>query len=539
MMYLSTITEKDAKPKSKLFMKPGCSYLETADIQGASPSLKGYEYFNKPSYSNTTDLIEKAQPSHLHHPLNRPEYNLNARDIDKAYPTKTGFQTKRIGTNPLDPKYQLSHFEVKPVTPPKFIRDQIGVSDIEGTRPNMYSKWATRNTMSLNDIDGAHPRPEKNIKKPDFMDPRDINKGESHTYNRNTNPLMPEYLSRDEDGKLISIGYVDGSKPKASVNTINPPHKRHLDNQDIEGSTTGTVGLGAVGKKERNYEKKLATTADIEGAQSGSLKKGITTVRQTNPLDPNYMWKTEDTPPKVHNKIEEKDIQEPKYVKSAARFWGVTPAVSETKSPPRSHTSSRQSDFHRNANKFYDPASPTDKTLEKDFQKNAQKFYENPKGNPVGINYFQTLNAPGSINKSKPKSQFIDPESLDYQKNANNFFLVSQSRPQSNGSNDEGNSEYKFNAARFYGAKTPQDSASKFDKAKADFYEPGNGPYKFNLSRAEIGKPGKPPINPTEQVFKNNSSKFYGATPPVTSNSQRNLLSEAAKTFFTGAPTSL
>ena len=47
------------------------------------------------------------------------------RDIDKADPKKDGFITNRIGTNPLIPVYELPHFETKPYTPPKFIRDNI------------------------------------------------------------------------------------------------------------------------------------------------------------------------------------------------------------------------------------------------------------------------------------------------------------------------------------------------------------------------------------------------------------------------------
>ena len=142
--------------------------------------------------------------------------------------------------------------------------------------------------MNVNDIDGAKPKPDKKLSKPNLMDPRDINRGGVYVSNRNVNPLMPEYDVRDEDGALIKIGQVEGSIPKKTINTETLPHNRHLDNRDIDGSTAGTLGLGVIGTKERNYKKKIVDAADIEGAQSGTLKKGITTIRKTNPLNPLY-----------------------------------------------------------------------------------------------------------------------------------------------------------------------------------------------------------------------------------------------------------
>jgi hypothetical protein len=46
------------------------------------------------------------------------------------------------------------------------------------------------------------------------MDPTDINKGEVFTSNRTTNPLAPEYQIRDADDNVVTIGEVEGSKPK-------------------------------------------------------------------------------------------------------------------------------------------------------------------------------------------------------------------------------------------------------------------------------------------------------------------------------------
>ena len=522
-MYLSTITEKDIKSKKNVFIRAAGSNLATADIEGSRPCLKGYQYFNKPSYANTTDQIEKASPRQLHQKLDKPQYSLSTKDIEKAYPSKTGFQTKRIGTNPLNPTYQLPYYEVRAITPPKFIRDHINISDIEGTKPEIYYKWNTRNSMDVNDIEGAMPRPEKKLSKPNFMDPRDINRGTSHVYNRCVNPLMPEYVTKDDTGALITIGHVEGSNPKKAIKTDIAPHNRHLDNRDIEGSTAGTLNLGILGKKERNYEKKIVNAADIEGAQSGSLKKGITTIRTTNPLDPIYKWKTEDSPPPVVNKSNEVPMTDPIYAKSLAKFWGASPPVSEKPSPPPSKSSSRQSDFKRNANKFFSPDSLTEETQKKNFTKNTEKFFENGQAFPNGINYFESLNNKGSIHKLKPKSNFIDTESPDYERNKRKFFTVSRSSYHSNGSNNEDfNTDNKQILSKL-GNRTPE-AASKLEKRQENLYEIGNEPYRFNLPRSEIAKPMD---NNIEQEI--GSKKSFGTTPPASVNSERNLLVNARK----------
>ena len=475
-MSLSTVTDKDIAPKKKLWIKAGNSNLATSDIEGASPSLKGYQYFNKPSYSNTTENIEKASPKQLHQQLNKPNYNLTTKDIEKAYPTKTGFESKRIGTNPLNPVYQLPKFEINPSTPPKFIRDNINIFDIDGTKPEIYYKWNTRDSMNVNDIDGAKPKPDKKLSKPNLMDPRDINRGGVYVSNRNVNPLMPEYDVRDEDGALIKIGQVEGSIPKKTINTETLPHNRHLDNRDIDGSTAGTLGLGVIGTKERNYKKKIVDAADIEGAQSGTLKKGIITIRKTNPLNPLYTWMTEDPKDTVPEEKPNKILEDPKYSKNIAKFYGATPSVSETKSLPRSQASSRKSDFNRNANKFFNPDNLTEETVKKNFSVNAEKFFENR--NPLGTNHFQTINIPGSINKPKPKSTYVDLDSSKFQKDSEKFFLVSQSRPRSNDSN---NTELK------YENKSPSTTGVKQAKTVNNINE--NESYKFSLERAEIKKP--------------------------------------------------
>lgn len=505
-MYLSTISEKDASSKRKVFIRAAGTNLVTSDIEGSQPRLAGYQYFNKPSYSNSTEDIERSSPKPLHQQLDRPEFNLTTKDIDKAFPSKVGFQSKRIGTNPLSPVYNLASFETRPFTPPKFIRDSINITDIDGTKPEIYYKWRTRDAITVNDIEGAQPKPFAQLKKQDFMDPRDINRGEIKVYNRITNPLMPEYVCRDQNGEIGMIGPVEGSIPKKTINFKNSVHTRHLDNRDIEGSTSDTVGLGVLGTKNRNFVKKIVDSSDIEGAQSGSLKKGITTIRITNPLEPKYVWKTEDTPPpEVVKKIEEKDL---KFSKNTAKFWGASQSASETKSPPHSKASSRKSDFNRNANRFYSPDLLTTEILQKDLKKNTEKFFDNsPKR--IGENFESVYNQ-GSIHKPKPKNNYCDVESMEFQKNTQKFYNLS--RPSSNGHADE---DFAY-------------ATSKISGKGSDVGSEHSG-YQFNLSRKEIGNPMK------KEVKSASSSELNQRKGLITpgSRNDRKLLSSAAKNVFT------
>jgi hypothetical protein len=46
------------------------------------------------------------------------------------------------------------------------------------------------------------------------MSPTDINRDYLFASTRTTNPLSPEYIVRDADGNPVTIGEVQGSKPR-------------------------------------------------------------------------------------------------------------------------------------------------------------------------------------------------------------------------------------------------------------------------------------------------------------------------------------
>lgn len=116
--------------------------LKTEDIDGAQASttfeskLQKRQHQNRPTFHDTRD-IHGTQPDVLipwH--VNRINHNLKIDDIDGASPLKNRLcMTRQV--NPLNPVYKLPSFKVRPITPPKFIRDSIRVDDIEEQRQSI------------------------------------------------------------------------------------------------------------------------------------------------------------------------------------------------------------------------------------------------------------------------------------------------------------------------------------------------------------------------------------------------------------------
>lgn len=148
--------------------------------------------------------------------------------------------------------------------------------------------------MNINDIDGTKARP-RHFTRPGgegsytCMDYRDVTNVDFKT-TRVVNPLEPSYTIRDEDKKVCTIGPIDNNKPSV----LPPPRQDQnftatsLKTGDIHGCAIGTKGLGNFHTRDRRGFKNTNNTADIIGAQPGTLQKSPVTVRQTHPLDPNY-----------------------------------------------------------------------------------------------------------------------------------------------------------------------------------------------------------------------------------------------------------
>ena len=288
-MYLSTINKNDAiiRPFKKMVTQRDWSAnLYNLDIESSMPRRFGV-FTNKIDYINKVDDIERTNPKILHYPLNRPEFNLTNKDIEKSSPQMKHLETKRC-TNPLEPKYSLPKVEEYPPSQPKFIRDAIDIKDIQGARPQKYFQWKTRETFPINNhgIEGSktketYVRKRLGNTKYDYIDYSDLTIDIFKT-RRNTNPLDPIYgFKKNKD--IFKFGPIEKSKPMTQYPYFYQP-SLNLKLNDIKGSNIGSKNR--INKfTGNNYE---LTTQDIPGCCVGSLKRGIVTKRCTNPLNPDY-----------------------------------------------------------------------------------------------------------------------------------------------------------------------------------------------------------------------------------------------------------
>ena len=290
-MYLSTINKNDAiiRPFKKMVTKRDWSAnLYNLDIESSMPRRFGV-FTNKIDFINKVDDIDRTNPKILHYPLNKPEYNLTNKDIEKSSPQMNHLKTKRC-TNPLEPKYNLPKVEEYPPEIPKFIRDSIDIKDISGARPQKYFQWKTRETFPLNNhgIEGsktkeAYVRKNLGSIKYHYIDYGDLTRDIFKT-KRNTNPLDPIYGFKKNE-EIFKYGPIEKSKPQTHYPFFYQP-ALNLKLDDIKGTNIGSKNK--INKfNGNNYE---LTTQDIKGCNVGSLKKGIVTQRCTNPLNPIYQY---------------------------------------------------------------------------------------------------------------------------------------------------------------------------------------------------------------------------------------------------------
>lgn len=85
---------------------------------------------------------------------------------------------------------------------------------------------------------------------------------------RMTNPLMPTYMHRDENGKPCEIGPIHGSSPSRLPSPPKDKDRSSLNIKDIEGAQSSTKGLGIFAHVQRSDkpESKNLQTQDIFGA---------------------------------------------------------------------------------------------------------------------------------------------------------------------------------------------------------------------------------------------------------------------------------
>lgn len=208
---------------------------------------------------------------------------MHNNDIDGSKPQCVKFKTERGQFNPLEPKYKLSKYEELEPIKLRYIRDNIKIDDIDGAHPKRYFKWLSSSVIKHDEIDGSKPKKPK-IRKADY---NSYNYSDVTNFkfvsNRNINPLDPEYVLDYGKGEKYFHGKIKGSKPLTFLPMVYPD-PFNLKTSDVPGAQLGS-------KNKFNKFSSLnhnLILSDIENAHSGSLKKGIKTDRETNPLDPCY-----------------------------------------------------------------------------------------------------------------------------------------------------------------------------------------------------------------------------------------------------------
>ena len=271
LMSLSTLTNRDfpIRKINKINTKRDWSVnLYNLDIERAVPRRTNV-FVNKVDFINKIDDIDKARPK-PERIWKYPDFILNCRDIEKAYPKKINVFSQRK-VNPLEPKYNLPKPKTSsPIPPPKFIRDSIGISDIEGTHPRPLFRDFPKSIQE--EVKGSHPRmPYERRVIHNSLDFRDVTK-----QNFRYNPYKNENYKKE----------IEGSRP-IGISLYKNRGLKYMSNDDIAGSGPGTANKYALYSCDRS---KLYSCDDIEGAKANTLKKGIITKRVTNPLNPSYQY---------------------------------------------------------------------------------------------------------------------------------------------------------------------------------------------------------------------------------------------------------
>lgn len=310
-MSLDVIRARDIPKGKVMYVKDEVLSLKTEDIYKAKPHYAHLDYLAKPDLSvgSTNPDHTGGQVRSYYMPMNRRprDLSLTTVDIELAQPKSTSWKGKRH-TDPVDPNYQLPSCIQREPTPPRWNgRHTNDISDIELARPKVLHPERDRNRQLF--TCSSEPRLNHQFTERTF-DVQDINQPREKQ-KRCTNPLDPVYTvsaSRttslhaqysEERGKngapprpvAADIGQVAGSKPRQLQWDNGEPHFSLL-REDIAGTVpqrwVGSVPHNIYDPPEIRPMISFHDPADIPGAQVGSLKKGITTCRTVNPLNPRY-----------------------------------------------------------------------------------------------------------------------------------------------------------------------------------------------------------------------------------------------------------
>ncbi|KAG9390444.1 hypothetical protein J8273_7795 [Carpediemonas membranifera] len=244
--------------------------------------------------SDNSSSFMETQRSATSFKSERPNYILNTRDIEGAYPLPKGWKTTRV-VNPIDPDYGLP--PVKQAPPPEvpFKGDRYNVGDVEGACPKPLYPGRPRSVSTLR-TDVIEPDPPFMRSQPIpqlTLDVSDIVRKPTPS-KRMTNPLDPVYSSLtpaygvDPEAPLNFqaagvVGQIEGSKPRTR-RAHSAMDRRMIDKHNIDDIPGARPQLNY---PARRTVRNTVSCADIPGAKP-AIPLAWRDGRHSNPLNPDY-----------------------------------------------------------------------------------------------------------------------------------------------------------------------------------------------------------------------------------------------------------
>lgn len=238
--------------------------------------------------------------------------------VSGSRPKSSSFKTNRV-IDPLEPAYKLPTSKEITYSPPPYKRDlHANTDDIPGSKPNAYLHWKTRDTNVVSDIEGTAPKsrvlPPREDR--DTLNVVDINNDGVFKSTRRVDPLRPAFVIHgrvvaDDDPDMFSksnMGAIGAhakqlrkdtllqegfeevanatlralpSRPMYSLLTDDIPGAQA--NNDLEAKVSG------IPPYRRRHFRVTNHIADIKGSAAGSFRRGVRTIRGTDPNERDYV----------------------------------------------------------------------------------------------------------------------------------------------------------------------------------------------------------------------------------------------------------
>lgn len=305
---------------------------------------------------------------------------------------------------------------------------------------------------------------------------------------------------------------------------MNGPVSSTLTTGDIKGAQSSTKDKGSFSTRKRKDFRDINQTADIEGSQVGTLKKGPVTQRISNPLNPTYAVPGDieyaGTTKHMMDRLGESNPLKPprtnvKQAPGAEKKKHVTyqkPLNTDNLNKDRNtfygfEGKGQEIDVNKlyqaskNPNPGQAPGVPPQTQKDQEFQYNQKKFYDQSVASKAELAEAQRKFYADTTGKEY--DPIVNKRSQHYKKDNAAFYAASYK--DSDNSSEKG-SIFQENAENFYATskhprKEPVNKRSQhFKKSAAQFFEQSYAPSDKGSDRGSI--------------FQNNAAEFYQTTQP-------------------------